>query len=73
MITQIEALKQMRAELLERVDALDFAIRTLEGKYGSHNTVSVPEKKNVKFKPEFEQCSHPNLPTVKVGGGIRCE
>lgn len=77
MTEKIQLLKQMRTELLERVDALDFAIRTLERESGTDEPepVSKPEPKNRKvvMRPDLEQFMHPDLPKVGVGCGIRLE
>ena len=74
---KIQLLKQMRTELLERVDALDFAIRTLERESGNdeREPVTKIEPKNLKvvMRPDLEQYMHPDLPPVEVGSGIRLE
>ena len=74
---QIEILKQMKSELLQRVDALDYAIRILEASIpAAEPTKPKTKKKKPAAAPEPESAldmSKIPLYGGNSGGGIRLD
>lgn len=74
---QIEILKQMKSELLQRVDALDYAIRILEASIpAAEPTKPKTRKKKPAAAPEPESAldmSKIPLYGGNGGGGIRLD
>ena len=73
----VEVLKQMKAELLQRVDALDYAIRVLEASIpAAEPTKPKTKKKKPSAAPEPESAldmSKIPLYGGNSGGGIRLD
>lgn len=78
MMDQIEILKQMKAELLQRVDALDYAIRILEASIPAAEPTAKPKTKR-KTKPAATPEPGDTLDMSKIplyggsSGGIRLD
>lgn len=77
MMDNVEVLKQMKAELLQRVDALDYAIRVLEASIpAAEPTKPKTKKKKPAAAPEPESAldmSKIPLYGGNSGGGIRLD